>query len=302
MARPQTAAEGQDVSPSGPRRGVEWLCVRECLRFSLRHRRYFVIFLILYWHSLWHWQSASAARRGFCFLQLYDDIMDGDRVSSTAPDDVAAQTMAEWESGQFRGDTALSRLGAALDVALRSLHLLPGDDPRHDVMVLLKAMHRDAQRVATGILLTHTELKTQLRTTFHHSVNILLIASQMQTRAERVPDLVAALGWCSVVRDLSEDLGKGLVNVPAEVVKRVEAAGGKVSAQHPEIRRWLEEEKLAALDHLRASAVTLKTLATHDPRAARLLGLFHRSIERYAKEAELSFSDELSENRRVTET
>ena len=150
-------------------------------------------------------------------------------------------------------------------------------------------MRRDAQQVATQGLLTHLELKTHHRTTFHQSVNLLLITSQLQTRAEGVPDLVAALGWCSVVRDLSEDLGKGLVNVPAEVVRRVEAAGGKLTAQHPEIRRWLEEEKLTALNHLRTSAVTLQTLAAHDPRAARLLGVFHRSIARYANSERIGF-------------
>lgn len=284
------------------RGGVEWLCVKECLRFSRRHHRYFLIFLMLYWHSLWHWNNARAARYGFCFLQLYDDIMDGDRVTSTAPDVIAAQTIAEWESGQFRGDTSLSRLAAALDVSLRSLHLLPDDDPRHDVLVLLKAMRRDAQRVATQALLTRTELTEHLRATFHHSVNLLLIASQMQARAETVPDLVAALGWCSVVRDLGEDLHKGLVNVPDDVVRRVEATSGKLTVQHPETRRWLNEEKLTALIHLRNSAATLQTIATNEPRAARLLGSFHHSIERYVNEERTGFLKKLSDKLRVMET
>jgi phytoene/squalene synthetase len=239
---------------------------------------------MLYWHSLWHWKQARAARYGFCLLQLYDDIMDGDRVTDTTPDAVAARTIAEWNSGQFHHDTSLSRLGAALDAAFRTLPLLPADDPRHDVLMLLQAMHRDAQRVATRILLTHAELKTQLRTTFHHSVNLLLITSRMHTRAAQVPDLVEALGWCSVVRDLNEDLGKGLINVPAELVQRLEAAGAKLTASHLEIQSWLEQERLAAINHLQHSAVSLQTLTAEDPRAARLLGLFHRSIARYAKE------------------
>jgi phytoene/squalene synthetase len=271
------------VSPSESRRGVEWLCVRECLRFSRRHPRYFLIFLILYWHSLWHWQDARAARYGFCFLQLYDDIMDGDHVTAIPPDAIADQTIAEWESCQFCDDSSLSKLGAALDAAFKTLPLLPEDDPRRDVMVLLKAMHRDAQRVATRVLLTRAELKTHLRATFHHSVNLLLIASRTQTRAEHVPDLVEALGWCSVVRDLNEDLGKGLVNVPADVVQNIDDSDTKLTPQHPQIRRWLEEERLAALNHLQGSAIALKSISVHDPRATRLLGLFHRSIERYAK-------------------
>lgn len=273
------------MTPRRPHRGVEWLCVRECLRFARRHRRYFLIFLAVYWHSLWHWRGARAARYGYCFLQLFDDIMDGDRVIRGGPDTdtVAAQAIDEWESGQFRGDTTLSRLGAALTAALATLPLLPADNPRHDVLMLLQAMHRDARRVSARTLLTHAELKSHLHTTFHHSVNLLLIASRMQTRAAHVPDLVAALGWCSVVRDWREDLRKGLINVPAEVVQSVEATGGQIAASHPEIRRWLETERTTASDHLRASAATLEALTTTDPRAARLLKTFHRSIARYAK-------------------
>jgi phytoene/squalene synthetase len=282
------------VRPDGiePQSGVEWLCVRECLRFSRRHRRYFLIFLILYWHSLWHWKSARAARYGFCFLQLYDDIMDGDRLTGTAPEAIAAQTIAEWETGNFSGDSSLSRLGAALDATFKKWPLLPEDNPRRDVLILLNAMRFDSRRVATRALLTRTELTSHLRTTFHHSVNLLLIASQMQTRAKSVPDLVEALAWCSVVRDLSEDLSKGLVNVPAEVMQRaqgVEGASAQLVSQDPEIRRWLDEEKVGALHHLRISATTLQSLRTHDLRAARLLGLFQRSIERYAKEKRIRF-------------
>ena len=278
------------MSSNQTRPGVEWLCVRECLRFSLRHRRYFLIFLMLYWHSLWHWRKARTARYGYCFLQLYDDIMDGDRLTETPPDFIAGQIIAEWERSQFRGDTSLSRLAAALDGSFGELELLPEDDPRRDVLVLLKAMRLDARRLATQTLLNRTELTGQLRATFHHSVNLLLIASQMRTRAEAVPDLVAALSWCSVVRDLGEDLNKGLVNVPADVVRRIEGAGGKFTAQHPEIRTWLDAEKRAAQIHLRNSAATLQQLAMDEPRAARLLGLFQRSIERYANDGRIGFS------------
>jgi phytoene/squalene synthetase len=270
------------VNPDHAGAGVEWLCVRECLRFSRRHPRYFLIFLLLYWHSLGRWQSARAARSGFCFLQLYDDIMDGDRPSGCAPDVIAAQTISEWEHGRFAGDTVLSRLGAAFAAALRSLPVLPGDDPSRDVLILLQAMRRDAQRVADRVWLPAAELQAHLRLTFHHSVNLLLIAAQLQTRARHVPDLVAALGWCSVVRDLSEDLGKGLVNVPAEVARQVAVPGAALNPSHPEMQRWLAAERLIALDHLRASARTLQAITATDPRAARLLGMFHRSILRYA--------------------
>jgi phytoene/squalene synthetase len=260
---------------------VEWLCVRECLRFSLRHRRYFLIFLTLYWYSLGGWRRARAARYGYCFLQLYDDVMDGDRRTDTPPEVIAAQTIDAWASGEFRQDSTLARLEAAFDDALRSLPVLPGDDPRHDVLVLLQAMRLDAYRVATKSLLSRTQMKDQLRNTFHHSLNLLLIASHLRTRAKHVPDLVQLLGWCSVVRDLNEDLRRGLVNVPSDVVARVGSAAA-VTARHPEVRRWLEEERLIALEQLVNSAAALRAITADEPRAGRILGLFHRSIARYA--------------------
>lgn len=262
---------------------MEWLCVRECLRFSLRHRRYFFIFLGLYWHSLRSWRQARAARYGFCFLQLFDDIMDGDRATDTPPDAVAARIIAAWESGELRDDDTLARLGAAFEAALRTLPLRPGDDPRRDVLALLQAMRLDARRVATRSVLPGAQIREQLRGTFHHSLNILLIAARLRTRAAQVPDLVASMGWCSVVRDLGEDLRKGLVNVPSDVVTRVQATGGELTANHPEIRRWLAEEKLAVRTHVDRSAVALRAIAADDPGAGRLLGMLHRSVARYAR-------------------
>ena len=126
-------------------------------------------------------------------------------------DIIAEQTIAAWTTGQFRSDTTLARLGAAFSEALRSLPVLPGDDARHDVLVLLQAMRLDATRIATKNVLTRAEIKDQLRCTFHHSLNILLIGAGLRTRAAEVPDLMESLGWCSVVRDLAEDLARGLV-------------------------------------------------------------------------------------------
>ena len=209
--------------------GVEWQCLQECLRFSLRHPRYLLIFLILYWYSVRDWRGTRAARYGYCFLQLFDDIMDGDRRVDTAADIIAEQTIAAWTTGQFRSDTTLARLGAAFSEALRSLPVLPGDDARHDVLVLLQAMRLDATRIATKNVLTRAEIKDQLRCTFHHSLNILLIGAGLRTRAAEVPDLMESLGWCSVVRDLAEDLARGLVNVPSDVVAQVRAADGELT-------------------------------------------------------------------------
>ncbi len=141
----------------------------------------------------------------------------------------------------------------------------------------------DATRIATKTSLRRAELDDQLTRTFHHSLNILLIGARLRTRAAEVPDLVASLAWCSVARDLAEDLARGLVNVPRDVVAQVRAAGGEVSARHPVVQRWLEEETIAARLRLAKSRIVLDALAVEEPDAGRLLRIFQRSIERYAR-------------------
>lgn len=272
------------MSVSGRARGLESLCVRECLRFARRHRRYFLIFLTLYWHSLRGWNKARAARYGYCFLQLFDDIMDGDRRTEVAPTVIAERTIAAWTSGRFDDDEGtIARLGAAFHEALSSLPVLAADDPRHDVLVLLRAMHADARRVAARRLLTRAQLAVHLRSTFHHSLNILLVASRLRTRAAQVPDLVEALGWCSVVRDLEDDLKRGLVNIPGDVMALVPASDRARVSGHPAVTAWLADEKIAARQHLARSSITLKAIARDEPSAGRLLGVFQRSVERYAR-------------------
>jgi hypothetical protein len=113
-------------------------------------------------------------------------------------------------------------------------------------------------------------------------VNLLLIAAGLRTRAALVPSLVEVMGWCSVARDLDDDLRKGLINGPAEVVAGVRAQG-ELTARDPIVTRWLDEEKRAIRPRLDAAAAELRTVASTDPAAGRLLGTFHRSVARYAR-------------------
>ncbi len=257
-------------------RGVEWLCARECLRFARRHRRYLGIFLVLYARSLRRWKEMRAARVGYAYLQLFDDFMDGDRASEVGLDALAAEKMAEWDAGTFAGTSALSRLGA---VFWEELHAVP--EGRTDVYALLQAMHFDSQRRVQRLVLDEHTLRAHLHRTFHHSVNILLIVSGLRTRAREVPDLVKALAWCSVVRDFRDDVAAGIINLPQPVVEAVQSRGGVLSQEEPEVAAWLAEERVRVREHLTASRAKLEELAATDPKAAKLLGVFHRSVEKY---------------------
>jgi phytoene/squalene synthetase len=266
--------------------GVEWLCFVESLRFARRHWRYLGIFLVIYGRSLLRWQKMRAARVGYAFLQLFDDYMDGDRAWEGSLDALAERTQAEWNAGAFAGDIALSQLGAAFWKELE-----PSPEGRTDVYALLQAMHFDSQRRLQRLLLDAQVLHAHLHRTFYHSVDILLVVSGFHTRAREVPGLVKALAWCSVVRDFEDDVSTGIINVPQKVVeaarKRVRTHEGAreddtITTRTPEVAAWLEEEHVKAKENLAQSRINLAEVAAKEPEAAKLLGVFQRSVEKYA--------------------
>lgn len=253
---------------------AEWLCFRECLRFSRRHRRYFTILLLLYGASLRHWRKMRSARFGYAFLQLFDDLMDGDRASVETPDRIAVATRAEWNRGEFSGESTLSRLGAAFHDALET-----SDEAKQDTALLLELMQIDAKRRLERRVSNKEELENHLRRTFFHSVNLLFHGYGHRTRAREVPALVAALAWCSVVRDFADDAEKGLINVPREVTGHPDAAG-KV-AEMPEVKAWLNRQRKRGPALLEACEMEQKAIVRSDPRAARLIRVFARSMRKY---------------------
>jgi hypothetical protein len=90
------------------------------------------------------------------------------------------------------------------------------------------------------------------RKTFRLSLDLTLIAAGSNLRAEDAPELVEALSWCSPVRDLREDLAKGLINIPAEVLAGVPGIEetNALLASEP-VRAWLRAEHGRAVRRLR---------------------------------------------------
>lgn len=255
--------------------GSEGLCLRECLRFSARHPRYLLIFVMLYAESLRRWRQMRAARFGYAFLQLFDDLMDGDRKSLETPDEIASAILGEWRTGVFHGGTALSRLGREF------YDCLDEDEPKEDAYLLLGLMLEDARRRLERRLSSEADLQEHLRKTFFHSVNLLMHGCGYQVRARDLPAFVEALAWCSVVRDLADDARKGLINVPKEVWG--DAPGSADLPSMPAVRDWLLQKRAKGHALLRACELEREQTARLDPRSARLTGVFIRSMSKYCK-------------------
>ena len=236
---------------------VELLCLRECMRFSRRHVRYFVIFVMIYAPSLLYWRRYRAVRAGYCAAQWIDDLLDGDRPSSREPLEIVDELLEEI-SGNKLSAQPLSRLVAALFAEL--------DEPaRRDFIQLVLTMRRDRVRVLRAEVWDRSALDAHHRATFSLSVNLLLATTRCHARAEQVPSLVEALAWCSIFRDLDDDLRKGLINIP----------------RGADLEQWTRDSHASACIVLECSRRELARLA--DARARRILGIFQSSVEKYAR-------------------
>jgi hypothetical protein len=187
------------------------------------------------------------------------------------------------ESGVF-GESRLARLAKSLWEEMGRFETLD-DDPRGELVILIRLMQRDRIRVRDKVLLGRHALYEHHRFTFHHAVNLMLTLSSAEIRARDVPDLIEAFGWCSTMRDLREDLEKGLVNLPASVMSAARLQG-LVAVEYsavvtsPVVKQWLREEYGRALNHLGRVESELRRL--DGKRGVGILRIFERSIRRFA--------------------
>lgn len=254
-------------------------------RFARRHRRYGLIALMIAGQRILHPRRGLLLVSGYCFLQAVDDIMDGDRPWPQPPVAVADALIAAWQAEDFADD----ELGLlARDFHHRLRHTPNPPQSRAEVAQLLAVMRSDAERAAARRLWPAAEIDAHHRRTFSLSFNLLLAALGSHSRADRLPELMDVLGWCSTVRDLRADLAAGIINIPAEVWRRAglpenaTATPGQVLAA-PAVRQWLAQAHRQALA-LSAQLVTrLPADNSLDASARRIGTLFARSVADFAQ-------------------
>ncbi|HKO59312.1 MAG TPA: hypothetical protein VJ276_25825 [Thermoanaerobaculia bacterium] len=230
---------------------AEACCVIQCARFSMRNVRYLVIFLAIWLPSLLHWRRTRVVRLAFVTAQWIDDLLDGDRPSKRDPLEIVDELLAR----RFTR-APLPRLMAALFAELDAA-------AQEQFLELVREMRKDRLRLYQRW--SEEQLDDHHRRTFHLSVDLMFTVTGCRARAADVAPMVDALAWCSVFRDLDDDLEKGLINIPAEVT---------------DVEAWTRERHARAQITLSASAKAIDAL--DDGRARKILGVFQRSIERFA--------------------
>lgn len=244
---------------------IELTCLAQCALFARRHLRYALIFVIIWGASIRRWRQTRVVRTGFCCAQWIDDLLDGDRPTDREPLLVVDDLLQQVETRRFAADE-LSQLTAWF---VRDLEAC---DPRavDTFVALVREMRRDRERALSRATWPEADLDDHHQRTFRCSVDLMLTATGCTARATDVPHLVDALAWCSVFRDLEDDLRAGIVNVPQEVV----AAGSSA------VDDWQRRSRLAALQALELSRAEVAAIG--DARGRRILSIFQRSIERFA--------------------
>ena len=225
-----------------------------------------------------HWRRQRLVRTGFAFLQAVDDLLDGDRASEREPLEVADELIVALESGDFAADD-LGRLGAAFRVDLLERG---GPAALVTAMALLERMCVDRERVLATRVSSATELADLHRATFRGSLDLMLIAADSPLRAIDVPELVEALGWCSTVRDLGDDLAHGLVNMPREIAAAAQAESGTAAPaawrETRAVREWLGAERARGRSLLDKADARLAALAGQRGIPATAVCAFHAAL------------------------
>jgi phytoene/squalene synthetase len=199
---------------------IEALCLSEFWGLVRRHPRYLRIFFALFRASLPGWRRRRPLRVAYCLAQHVDDVLDGDRPAGPAPADSGPEAYVRSLLAILAGGP-MSRPAEEAPVAeLLAAYLATALAPaeKAELRELCEVLIEDRRRMDGRRTMASPALAEHHRRTFHLAVDLALRLSGSRLHAADAPELVEALAWSSPVRDLDEDLGKGLINVPAEVI------------------------------------------------------------------------------------
>jgi hypothetical protein len=258
---------------------VEALCLREFWQFARRHPRYLRVFFALFRASVPYWRKTRPLRAAYCLAQHADDVLDGDRRVTEEPETHVRKILgvlggsAPPEPGNVAEQLA-AFLAAELDGGARS-----------EMSELLEVLIEDRRRMDARRTMTALGLAEHHRKTFQLALDLAFQLAGARVRGDDAPELIEALSWCSPVRDLDEDLGKGLINIPVEVLAEAGWTGREAelapAIDAPAVRDWLRREHSRGAAAIQALGARLGTVA--DPRGRRILAAFHRVLRAYER-------------------
>jgi len=268
--------------PGLPR--IEKICLDEFGFFIRRHRRYLVAFLAIYFYSLFAWRRMALLRAGHCIIQHLDDVLDGDRPVDVAPLVYVDDLLGQIENGEYDLTRPIPALTCFV-FAEADARCKAGADIRAELLGLIKTLRFDRERLDGHAVLSKAALEEQHRRTFFHSINVSLMMVDSSLRAHDIPEMVGAFLWCSPMRDLPDDLQRGLINVPLEVLEQARREGAQSLSYDaliatPVVCAWMRQEFQIGQQNLRA--IPNRLLKLWKKRGVLEILAFFLEIKRYA--------------------
>lgn len=269
---------------------IEFYVLLNSLRFSLRHVRYLVILLYIYIFSLLNWRKTRLTRYGFVFLQIIDDIVDGDRSIDQSPVLYVDALQSQLKKGEF-GNRAIDRLAQAFYIELEK-RITNSENPVEMAIRVIENMKRDYPRRLKRTWYGESELKSHMRETFELSMDLMLIAMGSKIRSRDIPGLIEGLAWCSMRRDLKNDLAMGIINIPSEILvqsglNQADLLNYPLFIHNPVIESYLRRE------HSRIQKCMLdfqgEKSALANRFGMRFIRVFEKSIYKYLAKDEKKF-------------
>ncbi|HEX3528650.1 MAG TPA: phosphatidic acid phosphatase [Thermoanaerobaculia bacterium] len=261
---------------------IEALCLREVSFFARRHPRYLATAVALWVHGLPRWRATRLLRAAWCLAQQVDDVLDGDRKvpaigDQTQPDAYVDLLIREMTGEEPRGQAPEEILAAFVWDRMDA-------EQRTALLALFALLREDRRRMDARVAWSAAALAEHHRQTFSLSLDLALALDGSALRAADMPELVAGLAWCSPVRDLKEDLERGLINLPSELLER-STAGIASSPEElldaPAVQTWLHGEHLRGAAAITALGRKLPTL--RDRRGRVFASALHRALVAYEK-------------------
>lgn len=260
---------------------VEYLCVKYVISFSKRHIRYAWIAVLLTVDSLPNWVQNRILRTGYCFLQAIDDILDGDAQVEGEPLDIVDGVIEAIQNRQFGNSELMVLTKAFLEDVEKNL----GDLYVEKTLELIRIMQKDRKRILEHSIFTAQKLDAHHFETFSLSLELLLAAKKADIISPSdISELILALGWCSTVRDLKQDLMFGIVNIPLEVLEKTpylkQPYNYEEIINHPCVIEWLINQRHFAKAWLDEFDYKLPNFK--NKRGYTVVKIFSRSVRQFA--------------------
>ncbi len=186
---------------------------------------------------------APAIWMAYHFCRKIDDIADGDAM--LPPQYNSFSDMTKKLKSAMDNNTYLN---TAVEICLRGtvrdMKTYHGVDIREDIYQFLNTMNYERERRINKTISTRAELFDLYQSSFGVPQDISLICMGSTVRSKNIPELADLQGRLYAVRDLVDELAKGIVFIPKEILSNGITVDELCNSyqSNPNIIAWVQEE------------------------------------------------------------